>query len=209
MLYEASYYKVVVAGDTGCGKTSLIYKHRYDVFNDGTISTIGGEFSTLPITSPAGHELRMHIWDTAGQEKYRSLVRMYYRGAYAIIFVFDLTRIETLRNVPVWYRECDPGSQPRAQLFLVGNKSDLLNGRSEAPAVLSLIKDYVNEYHFRYVKTSAKDGTGIDVLFDDIIARIGLHYDFDLAKEHDRSKTHSLVQDNASASRWLPKNPCC
>lgn len=207
-MYEASYYKVVMAGDTGCGKTSLIYRHRYDVFSRNTSSTIGGEYSILPIISPSGQELKMHIWDTAGQEKYRSLVRMYYRGAYAIVFVFDITRIETLRNILSWYREYDCGLYDRVQLFLVGNKCDLLEGEAESPEMLRLIKTYVSEYNFRYVKTSAKDGTGINILFDDIIARIGSDYDCNHNKNIASNLHLQLAPETEpQSSRW--RNPCC
>ena len=215
MLYESSYYKVVLVGDTGCGKTSLIYKHKYDVFDNSATSTIGGEFSTLSVTTPDGSEIKMHLWDTAGQEKYRSLVRMYYRGAFAIVFVFDVTRIETLRSVPLWYSECDINSYDigRVQMFLVGNKSDLLPGEDESPAVLQLVKKYVNEYNFRYIKTSAKDGPGIDILFDDIKRRIGLHHDFDAESKKAKAEMHSLIMLEPSppslVSRVLTRPSCC
>ena len=196
-------YKIVLAGDSGCGKTSIIYRHIRNEFDIDSATTYGGACNTLQITSPGGYKLKMQLWDTAGQEKYRSLVKIYYRGAYVIIFVFDLSRIETRKNIQNWYTEYTTSYPDKIHMFLVGNKSDIAQ---EDPEILSLIKTYIAKYHFRYVKTSARDGTGIDVLFDDISARIGLNYDFEVNNNQSEQIKLELTQETVPKASL---NYCC
>merc|ERR1711862_508021 len=96
--------KVVVIGDSGAGKTSVVLSYCRNEFSTSVASTIGAAFLKHTVTLPEGDELELQIWDTAGQERYQALAPMYYRGAKICLIVFDITVPNALDNVKKWYQ---------------------------------------------------------------------------------------------------------
>lgn len=154
------FYKIIVVGDHCCGKTNIISKYATDNFNLSSVPTIGIDFA---IKNVIYHKkrIRMELWDSAGQEKYRSLTSVYYRNATAIIIVFDLTNRESFNNIEKWVNEICLYSEIPI-IMVIGNKADLKDLRV-IPS--SIAKEYCQKYNFPYVETSAKDGSNIDIAF--------------------------------------------
>ncbi|KAK3085510.1 hypothetical protein FSP39_004418, partial [Pinctada imbricata] len=117
-----------VLQESGVGKSSIVLRFVNDTFKPSLESTIGASFMTKRIEVDGLHYI-FQIWDTAGQEKYRALAPMYYRGASAAIIVYDVTREATFRTVKEWIRELKKNSTTDMVIAIAGNKCDLTDLR--------------------------------------------------------------------------------
>ncbi|KAJ9564910.1 hypothetical protein OSB04_000876 [Centaurea solstitialis] len=117
-------FKLLLIGDSGVGKSSLLLRFTTDSFEDLS-PTIGVDFKVKFVTV-SGKKLKLAIWDTAGQERFRTLTSSYYRGAQGVIMVYDVTRRETFTNLSdIWAKEIDMHSTNQDCIkMLVGNKVD-------------------------------------------------------------------------------------
>ena len=116
--------KVVLLGDTGVGKSSLVLRFVTNNFKPYSESTIGASFMSKVIMVH-GKPIKFQIWDTAGQEKYHSLAPMYYRGAAAAIIVYDITRANTFNTLKTWVEELKSKGPKDIIIAIAGNKADL------------------------------------------------------------------------------------
>ena len=116
--------KVVIIGDTQVGKSCILTRFVEGKFNHDTNSTIGAAFSTKVIEAK-GQSIKIQIWDTAGQEQYRSLTPIYYRNTNVAIIVFDLTNATSLDNVESWFQEVKEKAPSCNYIAFCGNKCDL------------------------------------------------------------------------------------
>ena len=160
--------KVVLCGDAGVGKTSLVNRKCRHYFSENTSSTVGtGYYSIIEDCNDAKVELK--LWDTAGQEEYSSLIPMYSRGAAVCILVADLTHLETFQNLKNWEEKLALNT-PVPKFVLAANKSDLFDEENEKTTLQELSDKYEFKYGSLYI-TSAKTGAGVDELFNGV-ARI-------------------------------------
>ena len=119
-------YKIVLIGESGVGKTSIISRYTTNTFDPQTLTSSSAQFLTKTINLNENTSIKFDIWDTAGQEKFKSLAKIFYKDAKVIILVYDITNkpsFETLKNY--WYKEIMDNSVSDLILALVGNKSDL------------------------------------------------------------------------------------
>jgi len=133
VLHNESYdalFKVILLGDSGVGKSSVLSRLTGKGFSLNTKATIGVEFAvkTLPLAS--GSVVKLQLWDTAGQERYRSISKSYYRGAVAGVVVYDITDAQSFANVGKWVKELRDYGSPDAVIMMIGNKRDLGDLRS-------------------------------------------------------------------------------
>ncbi|XP_051887675.1 ras-related protein Rab-22A [Pristis pectinata] len=160
--------KVCLLGDTGVGKSSIVWRFVEDSFDPNINPTIGASFMTKTVQ----YQSELHkflIWDTAGQERFRALAPMYYRGSAAAIIVYDITKEETLQTLKNWVKELRQHGPPNIVVAIAGNKCDL----SDAREVLEKdAKDYADSIHAVFVETSAKNAININELFAEISRRI-------------------------------------
>ena len=155
-----SQYKIIIIGDSGIGKTTIVNSYL-NKNNNNPISTIGTEYSTI-ISSKYNQEL--HIWDCAGQEKFRSLVKLYYRGAKACIFTFDLNNIKSLYSInDYWIKTVKQNSDEDCIYLLVGNKSDLKKNTD-----YNLINKLYTKYNINYIESCALTNKNINIIFETI-----------------------------------------
>ncbi|KAL3796676.1 hypothetical protein HJC23_009976 [Cyclotella cryptica] len=184
--------KIVLLGDSGVGKSSLALRFVTNEFRPYSESTIGASFMSKSITVPFSPSVRndegqgtsdsktlesrqhqrtigLKIWDTAGQEKYRSLAPMYYRGAEAAILVYDITVPASFVALQDWALELQHNASPELMLVICGNKSDLGECRRVDRGVGEA---YAREMGAVYVETSAKDGQGVEDMFSGVAMRI-------------------------------------
>ena len=159
--------KVVLIGESGVGKTSIIKQFTKHVFDEEMESSISSQFSSKIINIPdINKSIRFDLWDTAGQEKFRSLARIFYKDAEVVVFVFDITiktSFEALQEY--WYEKVKSTCKEETIYVLVGNKLDLYNyiqiKDNEA-------KKWADSIDALYCETSAKSNEGIDDLFEKI-----------------------------------------
>jgi small GTP-binding protein len=124
------HYKIVIVGDSGVGKTSLVNHITGSLFSDSHVPTVGSQFLTLPVRLE-GQQVILELWDTAGQEIYRSFVGFYAREAKGAFVVCDVTRAPTIESLDKWIQFI--GAQaPGVKVLVFANKCDLEDGRTIA-----------------------------------------------------------------------------
>lgn len=116
--------KVVVIGDSSVGKTNILSRFSKNEFSIETKSTIGVEFLTK-ISEIKGKKIKLQIWDTAGQEKYKAITNSFYCNSNAALIVFDLSTAESFDRVDYWIKEVKKYTREDVILMMIGNKSDL------------------------------------------------------------------------------------
>jgi len=160
--------KVVLLGDTGVGKSSLVLRFVQNNFKPFSESTIGASFMSKMIMV-SGKPIKFQIWDTAGQEKYHSLAPMYYRGAAAAIIVYDITRLSTFKTLKSWVEELRSQGPKDIAIAIAGNKADLGSKREVDTAIASA---YAEEIGAMYLETSAKDDQNVHDIFVQLSSRL-------------------------------------
>mmetsp|Transcript_11046 Transcript_11046/g.28389 ORF Transcript_11046/g.28389 Transcript_11046/m.28389 type:complete len:199 (-) Transcript_11046:226-822(-) len=158
--------KLVLLGDMGAGKSSLVLRFVKGQFTDYQESTIGAAFLTKTVPE---FKVKFEIWDTAGQERYHSLAPMYYRGAAAAIIVYDITSTDSFNRAKNWVRELQRQGNPELIVALAGNKADLAGQRAVEPAEA---QGYADENGLFFVETSAKTSVNVGELFNEIAKRL-------------------------------------
>ena len=158
--------KVVLLGESGVGKTSIITQFTTSEFQEDQISTTGASFSSKTFNfDEIGKNLSFEIWDTAGQEKYRSLSKMFYKDAGVAILVYDITSKESFEQLKnYWVIQLREYGPKNIIIAIAGNKSDLENEQVDEEEV----RNYCKDNNFLYKRTSAKNHSSIDDLFHDV-----------------------------------------
>ena len=163
---EVKSFKVITIGDSNVGKTSIIRRYIYNVFDDKTMSTIGLSFSFKEVELKNGITITLKLVDTAGQEKYRSLTKSYFKNSDGVLFVFDYGSKESFEHIQEWVQMfIDNTSQDDIPKYLIGNKDDLQN----KSVTSEMIEELINKTKFKFKSTSAlRTDTNIDELFNEI-----------------------------------------
>ncbi|XP_068689904.1 ras-related protein Rab-13-like isoform X2 [Montipora foliosa] len=137
--YEVTY-KILILGDSGVGKTCLIFRFIEDIFSDSYISTIGIDCRSRTVDVD-GKKVRLQIWDTAGQERFRTLTSAYFRGAMGIILVYDITTEDSFKHISQWLQNIQDISE-NAELEFFETSARTGEGVTEAfMAVARQIKE--------------------------------------------------------------------
>jgi small GTP-binding protein len=161
-------FKLLLIGDSGVGKSSLLLRFSDNTFSGSFIATIGVDFKTKTLDVD-GNAIKLQIWDTAGQERFRTITSSYYRGAHGVIVVFDVTNPESFANVRKWLLEINRYASETAQKLLVGNKSDLVNERKVSTEEA---RELADELGIQYFETSAKASSKVEASFDKLTRMI-------------------------------------
>ena len=160
--------KVTLIGDSSVGKTSIINRFCKNIFDQNLSSTLGANYCQK-IIEKDGKNIRLDLWDTAGQEKYRAIGRHFYRESHIVCLVYDITNKESFENVKsIWYPELMEHGEKLKIIGLIGNKNDRYLDESVDE---NSVKEFADEIQALYKKTSALDNTGIDDLFDELISK--------------------------------------
>ena len=154
-------FKLLIIGDSGVGKSSLLLRFADNTFSPNYITTIGVDFKIRTITIK-GHKIKLQIWDTAGQERFRTITSTYYRGTHGVIVVYDVTNGESFSNVKRWLHEIESNCD-NVQRILVGNKIDDPERRivSESDG-----RRFAESMKTKFFETSAKENLNIEPMFN-------------------------------------------
>jgi len=161
-------YKLVLIGDSAVGKTSLFLRFVDGVFSESSANLTGIEFKPKTITIE-GRPVHLQVFDTAGQERFRTITSSFYRNANGIMVVYDITDQATFSNVKSWMQEIQRFASASVSKVLVGNKSDLEDQRV-VPS--STAKELADGLAIPFYETSAKTGANVELVFTQIAADV-------------------------------------
>lgn len=158
--------KLIVLGDTYCGKSSILTRYKNNNFSESGSSTIGVDFFNIPLHKN-NTEYILHVWDTSGQEKFNSIISSYYRNIAVAILIFDLSRKETFTNLSKWLDNIKHYCQKNTIIKLIGNKCDIASVITKHE-----INNLCYDYNITYLEASAKLNYNIETIFTTIIEEI-------------------------------------
>ena len=163
-------YKVLLLGDSTVGKTCFLLRYCDKTFQDTHLSTMGLDYRLKSMTLKSGKHVKLQIWDTAGQDRFRAITKNYYKGANGIILIYDITNLQTYENVKNWIAQIKEEANPNAIIYLAGNKIDV----EEAEKVVKTEdgKKIAGEYKLKFYETSAKNGINVNEIFEDLVEKV-------------------------------------
>ena len=153
--------KYIIIGDSAVGKSNILLRYIHDKFNEEFQSTIGVEFGARNIKIE-DKIYRIQIWDTAGQETFRSITRAYYKNSVCACVVYDITNKNSFQNIKSWMEDCKKQSPKTVFLILIGNKVDLEDKRQVTYEEGSI---FAEKNGMLFFETSAKTGKNIEEIF--------------------------------------------
>ena len=159
--------KLLTLGETEVGKTSIVLRYSDDKFHDNKIATIGIDFK-IKIIKKGDKKIKVSIYDTAGQERFKNIVKHYYKGANGVLLIYDITKRDTFEKLEFWLEDLKENSDNLNNLFiyLIGNKNDLEERRE---VDFEEANNFAKEKNIPYIEVSAKTGNNIKKLFDEMI----------------------------------------
>ena len=201
-------FRIVMAGDSGVGKTNLLMRFTEQTFNFETKTTIGAQFSQKSIQVD-NKRIECQIWDTAGQERFHAITCTYFRGAVGAVLVYDVCNKSSFSNTERWLKNLKDLAEPQVVIILIGNKSDLENLR-EVPTHEARAFAQNNEIEF--METSALSGQNVASAFEALAkkiysllsekAKLGAR---GTRKDQEEDKNHRLVLKGQGSKR----KRCC
>ena len=195
------HFKVLFVGDASVGKTCLMNRFIHNRFDEGYMSTIGVTFYTK-IYDYKGNKIKLQLWDTAGQERFHSITSNYFRNADGILFIYDITNINSFEGVKDWIKESEDYDN-NIQKILLGNKCDLIDSREVQKEEVAL---FCKEKKMDFYETSAKENINLDEAFKRMVELI-----FQAKKSQNylsnREVYQSLISNNAGKNNSNAK--CC
>jgi len=191
-------FKLVVLGESGVGKTSLLLRYVQNQFSIATKSTIGSDFLSKEIMAD-GKPIALQIWDTAGQERFQGLGTSFYRGADGVIFVFDVTRKKTFDELAAWKKSflIQIGQEGNANFPIVifANKVDL----EDRQVTKREVADWCSSQGLQFFETSAKEAINVEKGFDEVAKLV-------LSKVKDEDLKYDVVDLNLDSKK---SDGCC
>ena len=193
-------YKILVMGDSGVGKSSLLMRFVDGIFTENMQTTIGVDF-LIKTMKYNDKKIKFQLWDTAGQERFKSLTKAHFRGAHAIIIAFDLTRLDSFINVQKWINEISIYNETGHDkyIIIVGTKCDMISERRISSENLETFKKSSN---IKYMETSAKMDIGVCDIFIDLCKSLLAN---NIPIEHNKKISNSILL-NAIRTKSSEKN---
>ena len=197
-------YKIILVGDSGVGKTCLLSMYVKGECSS-TIPTIAVEFCTKEIELDNNYKIKVQLWDTAGQERFKSLAMTYYRKAYGILLLFDITKRSSFISCKHYLEEVRLNSDKNCIIYLIVNKVDLEQQREIS---YDEAKFYADKEKIKYIETSAIKNIRVEEVFSSLLNNI-----YEIKKEENKNKlfidggnniglknTQNLIKKNKSES---------
>ena len=141
---EDCVYKVLLLGDSTVGKTCFLMKYTDKSFQEVHMSTIGLDYRLKTMTLKNGKNIKLQIWDTAGQDRFRAITKNYYKGANGIILIYDVTSIQTYENVKNWITQIREEASKNVVIYIAGNKIDMEEERKVTTEEGQKLADVLN-----------------------------------------------------------------
>ena len=164
-----SVYKVLLLGDSTVGKTCFLMRYTDNTFQEIHMSTIGLDYRLKSMTLKSGKNVKVQIWDTAGQDRFRAITKNYFKGAHGIILIYDVTNEQSFDNVSNWINQIKEEASDKVTIFLVGNKIDDVENRK---IQTESGKNLAENFQLQFYETSAKTGENVEKTFQALVEKI-------------------------------------
>ena len=185
--------KTILVGDSGVGKTSIATRAADNAFQHNLSPTIGASAFSFDVDSATG-PISFNLWDTAGQDTFRNIIPLYFRGAHAAIVVFDLTNKDSFDHLATWVDLVKEHTQPNIAIVIVGNKSDMSERCVSTDEAMSFTQSVGAAF---YTETSAMTGQSVHEVFQDLA-------EMETLKSHREQAKVTLRLDEPTQ-----QNQCC
>ena len=161
-IHHKYMFRICLIGNICVGKTSLLARYADNSFKESYANTIGVDFRVITLKY---NDIiaKVHIWDTAGNERFKSITINYYRSSHGFIYVYDITSKESFENLDMWINLTNENCGTNAINFLVGNKSDL---EKEREVTKEEGEEFAKKYDLIFIETSAKNNDNVGKLFE-------------------------------------------
>lgn len=156
-------FKIILIGNTSVGKSAVLQQFIENRFTS-TSTTIGVDYGSREVEVPNYGPVKLQIWDTAGQEMYRSIVQSYFRSTGGIVLMYDMTDINSVDDLEQWQEIIKEKTTPGIPVILVGNKSDLFSKGAHLP-IKTKADDFAKRYGYTHLLCSAKANAGVQDIF--------------------------------------------
>ena len=202
-------YKIILIGDSFVGKTSLIIRFCDDQFDENAVATVGIDTKTKFVKRKE-KKIELQIWDTAGEERFRSLAKSCCNQMDGIIFVYDIGKKDTFKNIKIWYNNLkNIVDFNKVGVELVGNKCDIPN-----PVVdKNTAKEFANSFNMSFTEASAKNNINVNEIFTTIVdAMVKLDIESKGSFKRTRSKVGKIMTVNTieeEKNLKKKKKNCC
>ena len=194
-------YKVLLLGDSSVGKTCFLLRYCDKSFQDAHLSTIGLDYRLKTMVLKNNKSVKLQIWDTAGQDRFRAITKNYYKGANGIILIYDVTNKQTFENVKNWITQIKEEANQNVIIYLAGNKIDMDEELKLVPTEDG--QQMADEYNLPFKETSAKEGININEIFQELVEKIDEAFSkLETPKTEQKQKTQILAGGKK-------KNHCC
>ena len=166
---KETLYKILILGDSSVGKTCFLMRYADNIFQETHMSTIGIDYKLKNIYLENDRLVKLQIWDTAGQDRFHSITKTYYKGANGIVLIYSVIDKKTFENVKNWLNNIKNEASDKVVVFLVGNKIDAEDLRQVS---YEQGEDMAENYKLQFFECSAKTGENIDDAFDALVKKI-------------------------------------
>ncbi len=196
-------FKLIVIGEPSVGKSCMLVRAVKNEFKDEYEVTIGAEFNSLYFQI-AGKKVQLQVWDTAGMERFRSIIKVFFNGSHAAFMVYDITRKDTFDKLDGWLTMLQESASPDVRVFLIGNKKDEASARQ---VTYEMGKEYAEQRKLLgFMETSAKTGEGIIPSFQHMAKSLFTEHKGSLPSKDDPKSGDSLSKLRTTAPK---KKGCC
>jgi Ras-related protein Rab-1A len=201
--------KLLIVGNSGVGKSCLLVRFADDIYQENYISTIGVDFKIKSLEIEEKN-VKLQIWDTAGQDRFRNITASYYRGAAGIMLVYDISEPDSFNNLNSWLIEVEKNASKDVNKILVGNKCDLEDRRKIS---FEQGKEFAETHGMKFLETSAKSAHNVEDAFVNMtkeIIKSMLEKDKNRkSKSEGDSKVKIELKANKGQNLMKGKNGCC
>ena len=187
-------YKILILGDYSVGKTSFLNRYVSNSFLSKTLSTLGVEYVLKNAKMKDGSIVKMQIWDTVGQERFRTITKSFFKGAHAIVLIFSVIDSDSFNNVRKWITQIRDSADKDVILILAGNKNDCEDRKVDK----SEAEELANEFDIKYFDCSAKTGENINKAFEELIET--MVKTVDISKVSSAKLTQKVFKDKKGRS---------
>ena len=162
-------YKVLLLGDTTVGKTCFLMKYTDKTFQDIHMATIGLDYRLKTMKLKSGKNIKLQIWDTAGQDRFRAITKNYYKGSHGIILIYDVTNLQTFENVKTWVSQIREEASNNVVIYIAANKIDM---EAERKVTKEEGEKLAKEKNMMFYECSAKNGENVQCAIEELAKKL-------------------------------------